>query len=129
MHSLPNLLKYFCVFRVIFRYLSRLCVSKYQVRPERMTAVPFLCDNKTLSAAVCLCLCLFLSLFDRLVGLVVRRLPREWKIPGSNPACADIFPGSGHTSDLIIGTPVATLPGAWRYRVSAETGRPGVSIL
>ena len=28
-----------------------------------------------------------------------------------------------------IGTPVATLPGAWRYRVSAGTGWPGVSIL
>ena len=28
-----------------------------------------------------------------------------------------------------IGTPVATLPGAWRYRVSDGTGRPGVSIL
>ena len=28
-----------------------------------------------------------------------------------------------------ICTPVATLPGAWRYRVSAGTGRPGVSIL
>ena len=37
--------------------------------------------------------------------------------------------GSSHTSDLKIGTPVATLPGAWRYRVSAGTGRPGVSIL
>ena len=39
------------------------------------------------------------------------------------------FSGSSHTSDLKIGTPVATLPGAWQYRVSAETGRPGVSIL
>ena len=39
---------------------------------------------------------------------------------GSNPACAAIFPGSSHTSDLKIGTPVATLPGAWRYKVSAE---------
>ena len=39
------------------------------------------------------------------------------------------FSGSSHTSDLKIGTPVATLPGAWRYRVSAGTGRPGVSIL
>ena len=28
-----------------------------------------------------------------------------------------------------IGTPVATLPGAWRQRVSAGTGRTGVSIL
>ena len=53
-------------------------------------------------------------------------LPRERKIPGSNPACAGIFSGS---SDLKIGSPVATLPGAWRYRVSAWTGRPGVSIL
>ena len=66
---------------------------------------------------------------DRLVGLVVRRPPRERKIPGSNPACAGIFSGSSHTSDLKIGTPVATLPGAWCYRVSAGTGRPGVSIL
>ena len=46
-----------------------------------------------------------------------------------NPAGAGIFSGSSHTSDLKIGTPVATLPGAWRYRVSAGTGRPGVSIL
>ena len=62
---------------------------------------------------------------------MVRRLPRERKIPGSNPACAGIFAGSSHTSDLKlnIGTPVATLPGAWRYRVSTGTGRPGVSIL
>ena len=57
----------------------------------------------------------------RLVGQVVRRPPRA--------ACAGIFSGSSHTSDLNIGTPVATLPGAWRYRVSAGTGRPGVSIL
>ena len=64
-----------------------------------------------------------------LVGLVVRRLPRERKIPGSNPACDGISSGSSHTSDLKIGTPVATLPGAWCYRVSAGTGRPGVSIL
>ena len=49
--------------------------------------------------------------------------------PGSNPACAEIFPGSSHTSDLIIGTPVATLPGAWHYRVSTGIGGPGVSIL
>ena len=66
---------------------------------------------------------------DRLVGLVVRRPPRERRIPGSNPACAGIFSGSSHTSDSKIGTPVAALPGAWRYRVSAGTGRLGVSIL
>ena len=66
---------------------------------------------------------------DGLVGLVVRRPPRERKIPGSNPTCTGIFSGSSHTSDFKIGTPVATLPGAWRYRVSAGTGRPDVSIL
>ena len=60
---------------------------------------------------------------------LVSQLPRERKIPGSNPACAGIFSGSTHTSDLKIGTPVDTLPGAWHYRVSAGTGRPGVSIL
>ena len=66
---------------------------------------------------------------NRLIGLVVRCPPRERKVPGSNPACAGIFLGSSHTSDLNIGTPVATLPGAWHYRVSTGTGRPGVSIL
>ena len=66
---------------------------------------------------------------NRLVGLVVRRPPRERKIPDSNPASARIFSGSSHTSDSKIGTPVDTLPGVWCYRVSAGTGRPGVSIL
>ena len=50
-------------------------------------------------------------------------------MPGLNPSCAGIFPGLSHTSDLKIGNPVATLPGTWRYRVSAGTGWPGVSIL
>ena len=49
--------------------------------------------------------------------------------PSPTPANAGIFSGSSHTCDLNIGTPVATLPGAWRYTVSAGTGRPGVSIL
>ena len=61
--------------------------------------------------------------------LTVRRPPRERKVPGSNPAGGGIFSGSSHTSDLKIGTPVATLPGAWRYGVSTGTGQPGVSIL
>ena len=40
-----------------------------------------------------------------------------------------IFSRSSHTSDLKTGTPVAILPGAWLYRVSAGTGWPCVSIL
>ena len=34
------------------------------------------------------------------------------------------FSGSSHTSDLKIGTPVATLPDAWRYRVSRPSVKP-----
>ena len=49
---------------------------------------------------------------DRLIGLVVEASPLRTEDPGLNPACAGIFPGSSHTSDLKIGTPVATLPGA-----------------
>ena len=30
------------------------------------------------------------------------------------------FSGLSHTIDLKIGTPVATLPGAWRYRVDMD---------
>ena len=41
----------------------------------------------------------------------------------------DHFSKSSFSSDLNIGTPVATLPGAWRYRVSAGTGWSGVSVL
>ena len=63
------------------------------------------------------------------LALWLRRQPRERKIRGSDPACDGIFSGSSHTSDFKIGTPLATLPGAWRYTVSAGTGRPGVSIL
>ena len=39
-------------------------------------------------------------------------LTRKRKVPGSNPACAEILLVSNHTSDLKIDTPVATLPGA-----------------
>ena len=72
----------------------------------------------------------FLNTYLHKDGLLCKwRPPRERKVPGSNPASAGIFSGSSHTSDLNIGTPVATLPGTWRYRVSTGTGRPGVSIL
>ena len=49
--------------------------------------------------------------------------------PGFESSLRRDFSGSSHTSDFKIGTHVATLPGAWRYRVSAGTGQPGVSIL
>ena len=72
---------------------------------------------------------LSLTLRFRLVGLVVKTSASGAGDPGFESRWRRDFSGSSHTSDLKIGTPVATLPGAWRYRVSAGTGRPGVSIL
>ena len=66
---------------------------------------------------------------DRLVGQVVKASAPKAEGPGFESRMCRDFSGSSHTSDLKIGTPVATLPGTWRYRVSAGTGRPGVSIL
>ena len=43
--------------------------------------------------------------------------------PGFESRLRRDFSGSSHTSDLQIDTPAATLPGAWRYRVNAGTGR------
>ena len=74
-------------------------------------------------------LCSVLSLGDRLVGLVVKASASRAGDPGFESHLSRDFSRSSHTSDLEIGTPTATLPGAWRYRVSAGTGQPGVSIL
>ena len=67
--------------------------------------------------------------FHHLVGLVVKASTLRAEDPGFESRWWRDFSGSSHTSDLNIGTPVATLPGAWRYRISAGTGRPVVSIL
>ena len=66
---------------------------------------------------------------DLLAGLVVKASPSGADDPGFESRLPRDFSGSSHTSDFKIGTPVATLPGAWRYRVSTGTGWPGVSIL
>ena len=60
--------------------------------------------------------------------LVVKASALRAEDPGFESR-AGIFSGWSHTNDFKIGTPVATLPGAWCYRVSAGTGWPGVSIL
>ena len=66
---------------------------------------------------------------NRLVGLVVKESTSRAEDPLFESRLRRDFSGSSHTSDLKIGTPVATLPGGWRYRVSGGTGRPGVCIL
>ena len=91
------------------------------------TACTYLCHSCSASPST------FMNLF-----LLLLRPPR-WpsgktsasraEDPGFESRLNRDFSGSSHTSDLKIGTPMATLPGDWRYRVSAGTGRPGVSIL
>ena len=56
---------------------------------------------------------------NHLVGLVVKASASGAEDPGFESRLRRDFSG----------TPVATVPGVWRYRVSAGTGRPGVSIL
>ena len=65
--------------------------------------------------------------YNRLVGLVVKALGAEDL--GFESCFQRDFSRLSHTSDLKTGTPVATLSGAWHYRVRAGTGWPGVSVL
>ena len=74
-------------------------------------------------------LCEFFCCTDRLAVLVVKASASGVEDPGFESRLRRDFFGSSHISDLKIGTPVATLPGAWHFRVSARTGWPGVSIL
>ena len=66
---------------------------------------------------------------DHFVGLVVKASASRAEDLGFKSRLCWDFSGSSHTSDLKIGTPVAILPGAWCYRLSAGTGLPCVSIL
>ena len=68
-------------------------------------------------------------LLNSLVGLVVKASASGAEDPGFQSRLRRGFSWSSHTSDFKIGILVATRPGAGRYRVSAGTGRPGVSIL
>ena len=50
---------------------------------------------------------------DCLAGLVVKASALGAEDPGFESCLRRDFSGSSHTSDLKIGTSVATLPGAW----------------
>ena len=68
--------------------------------------------------------------FDYLVDLVVKvSTLRAEKLGFDSCLRTGNFSRVSHTSDLEIGMPVATLPDAWCYRVSAGTGWCGVSLL
>ena len=70
-----------------------------------------------------------LSICDGLVGLVIKTSASRAEDPRFETRLRWDFSRSSHTSDLKNDTPVATLPGAWCYRVSSGTGLTGVSIL
>ena len=78
-------------------------------RPERQTWVWSPLESQFVNS---------LQLSHCLTGLVV-------EVSASKAAWSP----SSHTSDKKIGTYKATLPGAWRYRVSAGTGWSSVSML
>ena len=65
----------------------------------------------------------------RLAGLMVKASASGAEDPGFESRWRRDFSGSSHISDLNTGTPVAALPGAWRYSVSPGTSRSGVCIL
>ena len=62
------------------------------------------------------------SAVDRLTGQVVKASASGAEDPGFESHFGRDFSGLSHTSDLKIGTAVATLPGAWRDRVTGGTG-------
>ena len=67
---------------------------------------------------------------DPSFGLAVKASASRAADPGFHSRfLSGHFSGSSHTTDLKIGTPVATLPDTWCYRVSDGTGWPSVSIL
>ena len=70
-----------------------------------------------------------LSTDYHLAGLVVEASAARAEDPEFESRLRRDFSGSSHTSDLNIGTPVATLSGACHYRVIAGTGPPSVSVL
>ena len=69
------------------------------------------------------------AVINNLIGDLVLGARLESGRSRYEPGSRWVLSGSSHTSDLNTGIPVAPLPGAWCYRVSPGTRRPGVSIL
>ena len=84
-------------------------------------------NMNNITTVVIIGITIIISSSDCLVGIVVKASASRAEDPGFKSHQG--FSGSSHTSELKIGTSVATLPGAWHYRVSAGTGWLGVSIL
>ena len=52
-----------------------------------------------------------------------------WCKSGRHGDRSPAFPGRVYASDSQLGTPVATLPGAWRYRISARTSSSAFDVM
>ena len=114
-------------------FLPALCTRQFRLDTSGMAGQPvsqFTRPTSNAQQLVCMqvqATCVSVTRVQRdylLVGQVVKAsaskaegLEFESRLP------RDFFPG-----DLKIGTQVATMLGAWSYRVSAGTRRPGVSI-
>ena len=116
----------------LVRHLVTGTVTTYHLlRQERVNSISD--DNGKISVLIGTLLYVFglcvrhSELTDRRAGLVVKASASGVEDQGFESRLRRDFSGSSHTCDL-IDTPVTTLPGAWRYKVSAGTGRPGVSI-
>ena len=75
-------------------------------------------DESSCPHRFCVWLC-YSCMYDLLARLVVKASASAAEDPGFESRLRRDFSGSSHTSDLKFDTPVATLPGAWRCRVSA----------
>ena len=62
------------------------------------------------------------ALDHRLVGIMVQVSASRTEDSGFESSLRRDFSGSSHIGGEKIGTPVATLPGAWRCKVCAGTG-------
>ena len=93
------------------------------------TVVHFYHYQPQISLALLLLLPLLFTNTRCLVGLVVKASALGVEDLGFKSHLRWDFSRSSHTSDLKVGTPVATLPGAWHYSVSTGTGWPSVSVL
>ena len=123
--------------RVVARYSCYFCCSTFSI-VQIIVHTSSGSLNTTVINSVAHCHCSrVLVLFSpsefpylyRLVGLVVKASASSEEDPGFESRLRrDFFWVESHQC-LNIGTPVATLPGAWHYRVSAGIGWPGVSIL
>ena len=82
------------------------CASSESAR----RVIVLISEKKTTSCAFC----------NRLIGLVVEVFTLRVTDPGFDSCLCWDFSRSSHTSELKVGTWVATLQGAWHYRVSAR---------